>query len=541
MLADDIRLDEIINFTEGDLNLQGRRLVLHDIHAFAELRKDLFNMIGPEQTRRILTRFGYYWGKADAAGMKRIFKWKNLTEWIKTGPRMHTLQGVTKTIIKTLEIDEKSRSFLMELTWHRSAEAEEHLIGLGQSDYPVCWKLSGYASGYTSYCFGSDIYFIEQKCKAKGDRICSVIGKDRKSWGKEIQSHLPFFELEDVQGKIEELSNELRKQTRKIAEQRRKIDKLSTQSKFSFVEIRSRSFNNMLELTNRIAPYDSSVLITGETGVGKEVLGRYIHSLSPRSKEPFHAINCAALPEALLESELFGHKAGSFTGAVHDRIGLLEEAQRGTVLLDEIGDISQALQVKLLRVLQEKEITRIGENKPRKIDIRIISATNRILSKLIKEENFREDFYYRLAVIEIEIPPLRERKEDILPLARYFVKQFSKKLKIPDLRLDVSCMDFIQAYSWPGNIRELENSIERAALLSQDGLIIPKNFPHRILESFSHSSLYSNFQKATLAEVEQQHIKNILNFTDDNQTKAAKILGIGQATLWRKLKLMASE
>ena len=230
--------------------------------------------------------------------------------------------------------------------------------------------------------------------------------------------------------------------------------------------VRSKAFQNVLDMADRVARFDSSVLIRGETGVGKEVVARYIHAASNRSKSLMLSINCGALPETLLESELFGHKAGSFTGAIRDRVGLFEQAARGTILLDEIGDISPATQVKLLRVLQEREILRIGENIPRKVDIRIIAATNRNLDQAVSDGRFRVDLLYRLRVIEIEVPPLRERPEDILPLTRYFAEKLSKRLNLAHLRFDTACFDFFQSYAWPGNVRELQNAIERAAVLS---------------------------------------------------------------------------
>jgi transcriptional regulator with PAS, ATPase and Fis domain len=278
------------------------------------------------------------------------------------------------------------------------------------------------------------------------------------------------------------------------------------------------------------------VLVTGESGVGKELLARYIHRLSARSKRGFLAVNCAALPETLLESELFGHKAGAFTGAVKDRGGLFEEASKGTLFLDEIGDISPAMQVKLLRVLQEQEIMRVGESKPRTVDARIVAATNRDLAASIRAGIYREDLYYRLAVIEIEIPPLRERREDILPLARYFLQRLTKKLGRANLTLDARCVDLLQEYAWPGNIRELENAIERAAVLSKDGRVVPELLPPAVLRSRAFESDIAYSPTATLAEVERNHIRFIMETTRGNRTQAARILGISATTLWRKLK-----
>jgi len=539
MFAEDLKLEEIIHFGDGDLNLQGRRLVIHDIHAFAEIRKDLFDMVGHDQTRHVLTRFGYFWGKADAAAMKRVFTWENTVEWLKAGPRMHSLQGVAKVQVKSLSIDETTGTFSMDVIWYNSGEAEEHRIAKGASSEPVCWMLVGYASGYASFCMGREIYFIENECRAMGSECCIARGRDRQSWGDAILPHLPFYRIDDIQGKIEQLSRDLRAKTRALSEQRRKLEILTKTDPHLFFEVRSEAFRRVLELAARIAPYDSPVLITGETGVGKEVMAKFIHGHSARSKGLFLGINCAALPENLLESELFGHKAGSFTGAINDRAGLFEEAGGGTIFLDEIGDISPAMQIKLLRVLQEHEVTRVGENKPRKISVRVIAATNRDLAALIRDGAFREDLFYRLCVVEIDIPPLRQRKEDLLPLARYFVKKCAESLNMKNLQLDASSMDSLQTYAWPGNVRELENVIERAALMSKDGVILPEHLPARVFEP--HAGIpfqQGNAATLTLATIERMHIRRVLSATNNNQTRASKILGISPATLWRKMKAM---
>ncbi|MBU2624060.1 MAG: sigma 54-interacting transcriptional regulator [candidate division Zixibacteria bacterium] len=303
-----------------------------------------------------------------------------------------------------------------------------------------------------------------------------------------------------------------------------------------FEVARSKAFRNTLNIARRAARFNSSVLISGETGVGKEVVARFIHRESARARYPMMAVNCGALPETLLESELFGHKAGSFTGAIRDRTGLFEQAARGTILLDEIGDISLATQVKLLRVLQEREILRIGENIPRKVDTRIIAATNRNLDDSVAQHKFREDLLYRLRVIEIEVPPLRNRPDDILLLTSHFVREFSRALNLPHLTIAPECLDYFQSYLWPGNVRELRNAIERAAVLSEDGIIRVKNLPPRMVspELYTGSDIAKSLR--TLEEVELDHIREVLRLTGGNRTKAAKILGIGLSTLWRKLK-----
>ncbi|NLE01184.1 MAG: sigma 54-interacting transcriptional regulator [Fibrobacter sp.] len=505
------------------------------MHAIAELRRDLLNGLGQLKARQVLTRFGYWWGKADAAAMKRIFKWHAIEELIKAGPRLQTLSGKAKSVIKQLTIE----PFRMEIIWHDSAEVQEQLIAEGPSTEPACWMLSGYASGFASHCLDKEIYFIEEQCRAKGDQICSAVGLEKTAWGNTITPHLSYFELGDIQERVELLSEQLRQKTVLIDEQRRKSFKSPSPSTLISPEIRSVSYLRVLDLAERVAPYDSSLLITGETGSGKEVMARHIHNLSTRSQNLFLPINCGALPEALLESELFGHTQGAFTGANHERTGIFEEASGGTVFLDEIGDISPAMQVKLLRVLQEHEIVRIGENRPRPIDVRIMAATNRNLHQLISEGKFREDLYYRLAVVEIQIPPLRERVEDILSLARHFVKKLSRRLRIPTLHLDASCLDYLQAYDWPGNIRELENAIERAALLCSEGTIRPENLN---LRTNSYYNMPLNERNAlTLEQLEMRHITSTLKLTNGNQRKACDILGISQATLWRKLRALHSK
>jgi two-component system response regulator HydG len=536
MKADDLKLDELIEFSEGELSLHGRRLVLHDMHAVAQLRKDLVRMAGPENARRILTRFGCFWGEADAAAMKRIFDWDSVQEWLKAGSRMHAIEGVARTSIKSMELDEQTGRFEMSIVWHDSGEAREHVAEFGTASEPVCWILNGYASGYASYCLGTKVYFIEQKCSAAGDRVCMTVGKDQASWGAEIERHLPYFETEDIRGKILKLTKELQEKTREVRRQRRQIEHLEGMAYGPMVEVRSESFRRVIELASRIAPHGSSVLITGESGVGKEVLARYIHRLSDRAGGPFVAVNCGALPDTLLESELFGHKAGAFTGAVRDHAGLFAEANKGTIFLDEIGDISHAMQVKLLRVLQTKEIRRVGDSKSRKVDARVIAATNRDLAEAVRVGKFREDLLYRLRVIEICVPPLRERPEDIVPLARHFVEQCGRKMKRPKLHLDATCLDYLQVYPWPGNVRELENAIERGAVLCDDNVIRPEHLPAGIVHAGVVRTRVPGSPERSLAQVEEDHIRAVLESSGGNKARAAAILGISPTTLWRKLK-----
>ncbi|MFW6044861.1 MAG: sigma 54-interacting transcriptional regulator [Planctomycetota bacterium] len=535
MQSEDLKLRELVEFGEGEIDLHGRRLVLHSLDAFAQFRRDLAETVGEDQTRRILTRFGYFWGQADAAAMTRIFEWDDLEEWLRAGARMQTLQGVGRTVVESFELSDEKDRLSMELLWHNSGEAEEQLLELGKTEEPACWILVGYASGYASFCMGKDVYFVEQECRATGDAICRAVGQDADSWGPEAEDHREYFQAEEIQGKILSLTEELKRKTRQLAEQRRRTQRLERDTRAPFAEVRSKAFARVIDLANRVASYDSSLVISGESGVGKEVLARYIHRLSHREDGPFVPVNCGALPETLLESELFGHVEGAFTGATEDRSGFFEEAEDGTLFLDEVADMSPQLQLKLLRALQEKEVRRVGESTTRDVNCRVMAATNKDLDRAMEEGRFREDLYYRLAVIEIEVPPLRHRRKDILPLARYFVDRFSEELEMPDLKLDPSSLQYLRSYDWPGNVRELENAVERAAVLSRDDVIRPEDLPPAVRHGESEPGRAGRVER-TLAEMEMDHIERVLEHTDGNKTRAAEILDISPSTLWRKLK-----
>ncbi len=297
---------------------------------------------------------------------------------------------------------------------------------------------------------------------------------------------------------------------------------------------RSTSMRQILSLMEQVAPTNAPVLITGESGTGKELIAQGIHQASQRRDKPFITVNCAALSNTLLESELFGYVKGAFTGATKEKKGIFEEANQGTVFLDEIGETSPNFQVKLLRVLQQGEVKRVGDAEIRKVNVRIIAATNKDLDKEIIQGNFRKDLYYRLQVIMIHIPPLRERKEDILPLALHFLDKYQKKYQ-KKLKFHPDTLDFLESYPWPGNVRELENAVERAVIVA--------NGPQINIDDLGLKRTEGKFKKdnsvpsiCSLAEVEKRHILNVLSATKGNKRQAARILKIGYNTLWRKLK-----
>lgn len=288
------------------------------------------------------------------------------------------------------------------------------------------------------------------------------------------------------------------------------------------------------EAIKQVARTKATVLIEGESGTGKELVANAIHQISDRAKQPYITVNCAALSEGVLESELFGHEKGSFTGAIDKKIGRFEAANKGTIFLDEIGEINQVVQVKLLRVLEERVIERGGSNTPISVDIRVIAATNKKLFEEIKEGRFREDLYYRLNVIKIEMPPLRERREDIPLLIDNFIKEFSQVHNIEITNVDKKVYKLLSSLQWEGNVRELRNTVETMVVMSKDGKIDESNIPNWVLTSSTDDFIID--KEMTLEELEKKYINHLLSKNNFNKAQVAKILGIERATLYRKLK-----
>ena len=301
----------------------------------------------------------------------------------------------------------------------------------------------------------------------------------------------------------------------------------------------SDGLNRALDVALQVAPTDLSVLIIGESGVGKEIIPRVIHDNSPRRRERYFAINCGSIPEGTIDSELFGHEKGAFTGADSQRVGRFEAANGGTIFLDEFGDIPANVQVKLLRVIQQREIERLGSTKPIKIDVRIICATNKNLEKMIEEGNFREDLYYRINVFPVYIPPLRERLHDIPALADHFIARFNEKNSRNIKRITASAIDCLMVYHWPGNIRELENCIERACILSTDDVIHTYNLPPTLQNAVSSETKSNGTLDTILGKIEKQVIQDTLLATGGNLVKAAAQLGITERIMGLRIRRYA--
>jgi two-component system, NtrC family, response regulator AtoC len=320
------------------------------------------------------------------------------------------------------------------------------------------------------------------------------------------------------------------------------IKEIAEKSSFGNMIAKSKAMKSVFKLAEKVAQYDTTVLITGASGTGKELIARGLHYGGNRNKKPFIPVNCGGIPEALLESELFGHKKGAFTGANKNYIGLFEAANNGTIFLDEVGDLPFVLQVKLLRVLQENEVRPVGDTQTRMIDVRVIAATSKNLEQEVENGNFREDLFYRLNVLLIRLPPLIERSEDIPLLCEFFIDRFNEKLGKKISGVTPSAISLLLQHNWPGNVRELENVIERAVVLAEEDMLVQDNLPHKFLHDKKQchqlEEIFNGFSiKVGKAILEKNLIQRALEATEGNRTKAAKLLEISHPSLLSKMKL----
>jgi two-component system response regulator HydG len=536
MRASDLDLRELLSFEPrgGVIRFGGERALILDAVALGILRKELIDRLGLTAARGILTRFGYAHGRRTAESLRSGFPWESEREWRIAGGRLHMLQGLVVFEPVTGAQADGPEPFV-ESIWHESYEAEQHLLHVGRSDEPVCWTLAGFASGYLSFANGREVYCVEDRCEGKGDASCHLVGRFKEEWGPAIEPHLPFYDTACVDAALEGVTAQLRAAERRLRARRQELARLEPEAEErAGLVVRSEAMHRVLDLALRVAKVESTVLITGESGVGKERIARLVHEESPRAGKPFLAVNCGAVTETLLESELFGHARGAFTGAERDRAGLFEAASGGTLLLDEIGEISPAMQVKLLRTLQEKEVRRVGENRPRPVDVRVLAATNRNLAEDVAAGRFRQDLYYRLRVIELRVPPLRERPEDVLPLARVFLAETARRMGRKVTGFTPRAADQLVRHEWPGNVREVQNAIEHAVALSRGARVDVEDLPEELRTAMPRPRPIGRTRP--LEDVEREYILAAVEGAGGNRTRAAADLGIGLATLKRKLK-----
>jgi DNA-binding NtrC family response regulator len=454
----------------GAVWLGDRRMVVTHTAGLAALRQDLLSSVGAEHARRLLTRMGYASGICDAELARKLRPHLTAEEAFLVGPQLHMLEGAARVTPIALQVDVANGKFLGEFRWDHSWEAYAHRQHNGLVEEPACWTLLGYASGYTSAFMGRLILFKETTCAACGADHCHIVGKPIEEW-PDGEAHRIYFGDDSLMEKLEalQLQFEALKQAIEPSAQNGRLVGSSA------------AFRKAYGLMEKVAPTQVTVLLTGETGVGKERFARALHESSTRSSGPFVAVNCAALPSELIEAELFGVEKGAFTGAHAARSGRFERADGGTLLLDEVGELPLAAQAKLLRVLQEGEIERVGGETTRKVDVRLIAATNVDLEQAVLSGRFRRDLMYRLNVYPICIPPLRERLTDIEVLARSMLARFSALHQKRITGIGERAMQALQQYDWPGNVRELENLVERGVILaSQGGMIeIEHLFPNQ--------------------------------------------------------------
>jgi transcriptional regulator with GAF, ATPase, and Fis domain len=389
------------------------------------------------------------------------------------------LEGMVCGTTDHMEMDIAKGVLLGEFTWTASFEADAHIQLFGLSPDPCCWMAVGYACGYSSTLMGKFILYRETQCAAAGAPCCKITGRPADEWTG-VEDELKYFEPDSVADHILALQDQ-------VQSLRYSIDNdLDTDSLVGV----SPGFKEATGLLKRAAKSQVTVLLLGETGVGKEMFARALHKVGNRAEHPLIAVNCAALPEQLIESELFGVEKGAFTGAQQSRPGRFERAHGGTLFLDEVGELSASAQAKLLRVLQEGELERIGDTRTRKVDVRVVAATNVDLAQAVAEGRFRRDLYYRLNVYPVTIPPLRERKEDIALLAQRFLEKYLVRHSKKVLGITDQAMHALKQYNWPGNVRELENVIERGVILAPAGRRID----------------LSDLFPSVTSEVKQQHL-----------------------------------
>jgi DNA-binding NtrC family response regulator len=541
-----LHLAELLDFRpdQGIIRLHQQRVVILSAAAMGLLRKELVDTLGLDTARRLLLRFGFADGYHDAVSLRDRSRWNSLEEALRAGAMLHTLEGIVRSDVIRVEHDEATGRFEQEVVWRDSYEAEQHLHHYGQSPSSVCWSLVGYWSGYVSACMGREIYFRETACLGQGAAACSVIGRDAASWGDELDAIRENFQVGDVGHEVERLRDAVRRRIKDLDRREQMLERRERELNLlrdraarhaasrDFIA-RSRAMEEVLELVARVAPLDTTVLVQGESGTGKEFLVRMLHDQSPRAGAPFVSINCAALTETLLESELFGHVRGAFTGAVRDKAGLFEVAGNGTIFLDEIGEVAPTIQAKLLRALQEREIRRVGAERHTRVHARVVAATNRDLRAAVASGAFREDLYFRLGAFIITVPPLRDRREDIPHLVHHVLVRAAARMKKDVSTMSAEAMTALMNYPWPGNVRELEHAVERAVILANGPSIRVRDLPPEITQRTRRPITDDMLD---LQEQERVTIERALEKFEGNRRQAARALKISPVTLWRKMK-----
>lgn len=552
-----INLTSLLEFAAetGEIRLRDYRMVMFSAAALGCLRKELIETLGWDEARALMKRFGHAAGLADGRALAERFPAATLDEHMDYGPALHALEGVARVVRdeSKSEIDVEAGRYHVEAYWENSYEAAQHVRVFGRSEAPVCWTLAGYATGHSSTVAGRDTVVVETECLAMGHERCRFVVGLAEEMPDAARRENPDYEPHHLTEVMDQLIGTIRQQKKTLRSKDRALSQLRSEmeERGSRGEIlgTSRSMRKALDLAATVAPVDTTVMVLGESGTGKELLARSIHEGSARAKRPFVAVNCSALPESLQEAELFGFVRGAFTGAVSDSPGLFEAADGGTLFLDEIGDLSPTAQTKILRALQEGEVKRLGESAVRRVDVRVLAATHRDLEAMIRERSFRDDLYYRLSVVTIALPPLRERGDDALLLAKHFARDYARRFskRIHGLSRAAKCA--IASYRWPGNVRELQNAVQRGVILAQGDRIELEDLPENVFsgarreaptrgEATSRETRGRGIPETALHEIDDEggRIRRALELAEGNRERAAAMLGVSRTTLWRRMK-----
>ena len=538
----DLRARLLFCAETGQIWLHEHRMLLIHSAAQATLRYELIETLGLDRARGFLTRMGYEAGMRDFELVRTRSITSSDLDVFMTGPHLHMLEGGAKVTPVTVQFDRVAGTFYGEFLWENSWEGQWHRTRYGVCAEPMCWSQVGYACGYTSAFMGRQILYKEVECIGMGANNCRIVGKPVEEW-EDAADYTRFLNRESIAEQLIDLQTQV-VQLRSAINEKEKLP--------ADIVGNSPAFLAAYELLKQAAKTQITVLLLGETGVGKEVFARSLHDMGSRQSESFIAINCAAIPYDLVEAELFGVEKGAYTGALTSRPGRFERADGGTLFLDEVGDLPLSAQAKLLRVLQEGEIERLGDQKTRKVNVRVVAATNINLKLLIKEGKFRSDLYYRLNAYQISIPPLRERKEDLPVLPKKFLEKFSaihgKKLR----GFTDKSKRTLLANSWQGNIRELQNVIERGVILAPSGTRIEvsqmfsssnEDLPQEFGLDMNGSLGANNWQTGrelcesvfngvmTMDQVEAMLVETAVDKARGNLSKAARLLGLTRRQL----------
>jgi DNA-binding NtrC family response regulator len=544
---DALSLADVLDFRpdQGIIRLHEQRVVILSAAAMGLLRKELIDTLGADTARRLLLRFGFADGYHDAVNLRDRSRWTDPVEGLRAGATLHTLEGIVRAVPVSIDFDPGSGRFDARFEWYDSYEAEQHIHHYGTSAAPVCWTLVGYISGYASACLGLELYFSETACAGQGQAHCALIGQDAATWGDDalaalrddFQSVDLAREVQRGQAAVHAELLALARREREVERREREVDalrrRLSQAAAARHFVARSPAMREVLEMAARVAPLETTVLVEGESGTGKEFVVRMVHDLSERAGRDFVSVNCAALPEALLESELFGHVRGAFTGAVRDKTGLFEVASAGTLFLDEIGEMALPIQAKLLRALQEGEIRKVGGERSIRVHPRVVAATNRDLRAAVAAGRFREDLYFRLGAFVITVPPLRDRREEVPALVHQFLRGAAKQMKKDVRGISAESLAVLMAHRWPGNVRELEHVIGRAVILAHGPTVTVRELP---AELRSRPTAAVADGSLSLDRHEEALIRQALERFGWNRRRAAEALAISTVTLWRRMK-----